>query len=46
MHVFDLRHCRSEMAADVAGVALIPYYNQIMNIIETNKDLKKTFTGL
>jgi len=34
------------MACNVAGMAFIPYYNQIMSIIETNKDLKKTFYGL
>jgi len=34
------------MAANVAGVALIPYYNHIMNIIETDQSLKKTFSGM
>jgi len=31
--------------AGVVGVAFFPYYNHIMNILETNKDLKKTFHG-
>jgi len=34
------------MASNIAGMALIPYYNHIMNIIETDKNLKKTFSGL
>jgi len=34
------------MAANIAGMAFVPYYNQIMNILETNKDLKKTFAGM
>jgi len=28
------------MAADVAGVKVIPYYHRIMTIVETNKDLR------
>jgi len=31
--------------AGVAGMAFIPYYSHIMNILETNNDLKKTFYG-
>ena len=34
------------MAADILGVAFIPYYNHIMHILETDKDLKKTIQGL
>jgi len=33
------------MAAAAIGMAFVPYYNHIMNILETNKDLKKTFHG-
>ena len=33
------------MAAGVVGMAFIPYYSHIMNILETDKDLKKTFHG-
>ena len=33
------------MASNVVGMAFIPYYRHIMNILETDKDLKKTFSG-
>ena len=33
------------MAAAAVGMAFIPYYNHIMNILETSDDLKKTFRG-
>jgi len=36
----------TEMASNVAAMAFIPYYNHIMNILDTNTDLKKTFSGL
>jgi len=33
------------MAANVAGMLFMPYYNQVMKILETNQDLKKTAKG-
>jgi len=38
--------CILTMAAAVAGLAFIPYYNQIMEILETNQELKKTAKGI
>ena len=34
------------MAANLAGMAFIPYYHHLMQILETNKELKKTSKGL
>ncbi|XP_048249186.1 uncharacterized protein LOC124128135 [Haliotis rufescens] len=34
------------MAANVLGMAFVPYYNHLMTILETNKELKKTATGI
>ena len=34
------------MAAAVAGMAFIPYYNHIMKILESDPELKKTAKGL
>jgi len=34
------------MAAAFAGLAFIPYYNQIIDILETNNELKKTAKGI
>ncbi|XP_067657090.1 protein C19orf12 homolog [Haliotis asinina] len=34
------------MAANVLGMAFVPYYNHLMNLLETNKELKKTATGI
>lgn len=33
------------MAANLAGMAFIPYYNHIMKILETDPALKKTAKG-
>lgn len=34
------------MAANLAGLAFIPYYKHLMEILETNADLKKTSKGI
>ena len=33
-------------AAGVMGMAFIPYYNHLMEILETNKELKKSAQGI
>jgi hypothetical protein len=33
------------MAANLAGMAFIPYYKHLMEILETNAELKKTSKG-
>ena len=33
------------MAANLIGMAFMPYYRQIMTILETDKELKKTAKG-
>ena len=32
-------------AADIVGMAFIPYYNHLMEILQTNKELEKTAKG-
>lgn len=34
------------MAAGVMGMAFIPYYNQLMEILSTNPDLRKSAKGV
>ncbi|XP_053389456.1 uncharacterized protein LOC128552441 [Mercenaria mercenaria] len=34
------------MASDLYGEAYIPYYNHLIEILETTKELKKTTTGI
>ncbi|XP_060579728.1 protein C19orf12 homolog [Ruditapes philippinarum] len=34
------------MAANLAGMAFIPYYKHLMEILETNAELKKTSKGI
>lgn len=34
------------MAANVLGMAFMPYYRHIMSILETDKELKKTAKGI
>ncbi|XP_013409452.1 uncharacterized protein LOC106173023 [Lingula anatina] len=34
------------MASVCVGSAFIPYYNQLMQILETNEDMKKTAKGI
>lgn len=34
------------MAAGVLGMAFIPYYNQLMEILSTNPDLRKSAKGI
>ncbi|KAL4227947.1 hypothetical protein ACF0H5_013386 [Mactra antiquata] len=34
------------MAANIAGMAFIPYYKHLMDLLETNKELKKTSVGI
>jgi hypothetical protein len=36
----------NRMAADVLGMAFIPYYNHIMKLLETDRSLKRTIQGL
>ena len=33
------------MAANIAGMAFIPYYNHIIKVLETDEELKKTIVG-
>lgn len=33
------------MAADLLGIAFIPYYNHLMNLLKTNPELRKTAKG-
>ena len=35
----------AEQAAHLAGMAFIPYYNQIMKILECDQSLKRTIVG-
>lgn len=35
----------STMAAGLAGMAFIPYYNHLIQLLETNEELKKTGKG-
>ena len=34
------------MAAGVLGMAFIPYYNQLMEILSTNEDMRKSAKGI
>ncbi|XP_046548486.1 uncharacterized protein LOC124258434 [Haliotis rubra] len=34
------------MAANVLGMAFVPYYNHLMTLLETNQELKKSATGI
>ncbi|WAR00879.1 hypothetical protein MAR_025251 [Mya arenaria] len=34
------------MAANLAGLAIIPYYKHLMEIMETNEEIKKTSKGI
>lgn len=34
------------MAANLAGMAIIPYYRHIMDLLDTNAELKKTAHGI
>ncbi|XP_045215733.2 protein C19orf12 homolog [Mercenaria mercenaria] len=34
------------MASNLAGMAFIPYYKHLMEILETNEELKKTSKGI
>lgn len=34
------------MASNLAGMAFIPYYKHLMELLETNKELKKTSKGI
>lgn len=34
------------MAANLAGIAFIPYYKHLMELLETNAELKKTSKGI
>jgi hypothetical protein len=34
------------MASNVLGMAFVPYYNHLMQILQTNPDLKKSFQGI
>ncbi|RUS79583.1 hypothetical protein EGW08_012654 [Elysia chlorotica] len=34
------------MAADIVGMALIPYYDHLMGILRTNPELQKTAKGM
>ncbi|XP_025094602.1 uncharacterized protein LOC112564176 [Pomacea canaliculata] len=40
--------CEKEvtMAADLLGIAFIPYYNHLMNLLKTNPELRKTAKGI
>ena len=33
------------MAANLAGMAFVPYYNHIVKVLETDEDLKKSVKG-
>jgi hypothetical protein len=35
-----------KMAAGVLGMAFIPYYNQLMEILSTDEDLRKSAKGI
>ena len=41
-------YCRSllaKMATNLVGLAFIPYYKHLMELLETNAELKKTSKG-
>jgi len=42
--VLFIRYCK--MAADLLGMAFIPYYRHIMHILESDKSLKQTIQGM
>ena len=34
-----------KMAAGLAGMAFVPYFNHLMKLLDTNSDLKKSAKG-